>query len=80
MTDDVASDAQPTPLRFLTVQQVADELVTKQSTIRGLIQSGELPAIQIGGRGAWRVERTKFEEYIAAAYDRVRADIANGKM
>jgi excisionase family DNA binding protein len=77
MTDQ-PQDGQPRPLRFLTVQQVADELVTKQSTIRALISSGELPAIQIGGRGQWRIERAKLEEYIAAAYVRARADVALG--
>ncbi|WDF35271.1 helix-turn-helix domain-containing protein (plasmid) [Arthrobacter agilis] len=79
MTDDIAGDEQPSPSRFLTLQQVADELVTKQSTIRALIQSGELPAIQIGGRGQWRIERVMLEEYIAAAYVRARADVADGK-
>ena len=30
--------------------------------------SPELPAIQVGGRGQWRVERVKLEEYIARLY------------
>lgn len=68
-------DEQPRPLRFLTLQQVAEELNTKASTIRGLIQSGELLALQIGGRGQWRIERTKLEDYIANAYARARAGI-----
>jgi excisionase family DNA binding protein len=38
-------------LRFLTVAQVADELATKQSLVRALIKTGDLPAIQVGGRG-----------------------------
>ena len=77
MTDD-SSNGQPRPLRFLTLQQVAEELNTKHSTIRALIQSGELPAIQIGGRGQWRIERAKLEAYIAGAYARARADIDRG--
>ncbi|MHA7209579.1 helix-turn-helix domain-containing protein [Arthrobacter sp. MDT1-65] len=69
---------QSRPLRFLTLQQVAEELNTKLDTIRGLIASGELPAIQIGGRGQWRIERNKLEDYIAGAYARARTDIARG--
>jgi hypothetical protein len=33
-----------------------------------MVRSGELPAIKIGGRGQWRVERTRLEEYIALKY------------
>jgi prophage regulatory protein len=34
-----------------------------------------LPAIQIGGRGQWRIERTKLEDYITGVYAKTRADI-----
>ncbi|MHA7191964.1 helix-turn-helix domain-containing protein [Arthrobacter sp. MDT2-16] len=54
--DDEQHDGQARPLRFFTLQQVADELNTKHGTVRALIASGELPAIQIGGRGQWRIE------------------------
>jgi hypothetical protein len=33
-----------------------------------MVRSGELPAIKIGGRGQWRIERSKLEEYIAQKY------------
>lgn len=33
-----------------------------------MVRSGELPAIKIGGRGQWRVERTRLEEYIQQKY------------
>ncbi|MBG6218591.1 excisionase family DNA binding protein [Arthrobacter sp. CAN_A6] len=66
----------PRPQRFLTPQQVADELNTGSPTVRGLILSGELPAIQVGGRGQWRIERTKLEDYITAAYTKARRDFA----
>lgn len=77
MTDQ-SLEEQPRPLRFLTLQQVADELNTKHNTIRGLIASRDLSAIQIGGRGQWRIERTKLEDYISAAYAKARTDIARG--
>lgn len=45
---------------------------------RALVRSGELPAIQIGGRGQWRIETTVLEEYIARKYrensERVKAE------
>ena len=77
MTDQ-SLEEQPRPLRFLTLQQVADELNTKHNTIRALIASGDLPAIQIGGRGQWRIERAMLEDYISAAYAKARTDIARG--
>ena len=54
--------------RFLTMQDVADELATTLSQIYHMVRSGELPAIKIGGRGQWRIERTMLEEYIARKY------------
>ncbi|WP_196884689.1 helix-turn-helix domain-containing protein [Arthrobacter sp. CAN_A214] len=52
------------PLRFLTLRQVAEELNTKESTIRALIRTGEIPAIQVGGRGQWRLGRVDVEAYM----------------
>ena len=54
--------------RFLTMQDVADELATSLSQIYHMVRSGELPAIKIGGRGQWRIERARLEEYIAVKY------------
>lgn len=56
--------------RFLKISDVAEELAVTNIQVRSLIKSGDLPAIQIGGRGQWRIERNKLEEYIAAAYAR----------
>ena len=80
MTDQPQDDEQARSLRFLTLQQVADELNTKHNTIRGLIASGDLPAIQIGGRGQWRIERTKLEDYITSAYAKARTDVVGGEV
>jgi excisionase family DNA binding protein len=55
--------------RFLTMQAVADELATTLSQIYHMVRSGELPAIKIGGRGQWRIERDTLEAYIARKYD-----------
>ena len=54
--------------RFLQLEDVAEELSVSQSQVYHMVRSGGLPAIKIGGRGQWRVERTKLEAYIAAKY------------
>ncbi|WP_309070281.1 helix-turn-helix domain-containing protein [Arthrobacter sp.] len=64
--------------RFLTIKNVAAELATSESQIRAIIASGDLPAIQIGGRGQWRIERAKLEGYIADAYTRTAEALQRG--
>ena len=64
-------------MRFLQLQDVAEELNVKLPQVRALVKSGELPAIQIGGRGMWRVERVALENYIEERYAQARSDIAN---
>ncbi len=55
--------------RFLLMSEVADELNISVSQVYHMLRSGELPAIKIGGRGQWRIERAKLEEYIQHKYD-----------
>lgn len=59
--------------RFLLLADVAEELNVTESQVYHLVRSGELPAIKIGGRGQWRVERRKLEEYIQAMYEQTAA-------
>jgi excisionase family DNA binding protein len=54
--------------RFLLLADVAAELNVSDSQVYHMVRSGELPAIKIGGRGQWRVERAKLEEYIQQKY------------
>ncbi|MDG4820896.1 helix-turn-helix domain-containing protein [Asanoa sp. WMMD1127] len=54
--------------RFLQLSEVAEELAVSDSQVYHMVRSGELPAIKIGGRGQWRVERVRLEEYIARKY------------
>ena len=58
----------PTPTRFLTLQQVADELNVSHSQIYALVRDRSLIAVKIGGRGQWRVERARLEDYIEQLY------------
>ena len=60
--------------RFLLLSDVAAELNVSDSQVYHMVRSGELPAIKIGGRGQWRVERARLEEYIQRKY----AETADG--
>ena len=54
--------------RFLTLADVAEVLNTSSAQVYAMVRRGELEAIKIGGRGQWRVEASKLEDYIAQAY------------
>jgi len=59
--------------RFLTLADVTEILNISAAQAYSLVRSGELPAIQLGGRGIWRVEATELEAYIQRMYERTRA-------
>lgn len=61
--------------RFLTLTDVAEVLNISMSQARALVRTGELPAIQVGGRGQWRVENSVLEDYIADAYRRTERSV-----
>ena len=61
--------------RFLLLSDVADILNISASQAYALVRNEELPAIKIGGRGQWRVERSQLEAYIDKAYTETRAFI-----
>jgi excisionase family DNA binding protein len=58
--------------RFLTLADVAEVLNTSSAQVYALVRRGDLPAIKIGGRGQWRVEREQLEAYIRRMYDETR--------
>jgi prophage regulatory protein len=72
----------PTPnqpaARFLTIEQVAEELSVGLPQVRALLKSGELRGLQIGARGLWRVGVQDFEDYITEAYRQTADSIASG--
>lgn len=61
--------------RFLTLTDVAEELNVSMSQARAMVRSGELPAIQVGGRGQWRVEQSVLEEFISDQYAATRRKV-----
>lgn len=66
--------------RFLTIEQVADELGVGQPLIRALLRTGELRGIQIGARGIWRIAAADVEDYISQAYETTAERIAAGEV
>lgn len=54
--------------KFLTLPDVAEALNISMSQTRALIRMGDLEGIQIGGRGQWRVEEAKLDDYIERQY------------
>jgi len=41
-------------------------------------RSGALKAIQIGGRGQWRIQMSVLEEYVKHGYERTRERVNSG--
>jgi excisionase family DNA binding protein len=52
---------------------VAEVLSISPRQAYALVNSGELPAIRVGGRGQWRIEATELEDYIQRKYAETRA-------
>lgn len=65
--------------RFLTLADVQEVLNISSPQAYSLVRNGELPAIQIGGKGQWRVEETELELYIQRLYRATRAKIDAGQ-
>ncbi|GIJ00189.1 AlpA family transcriptional regulator [Sediminihabitans luteus] len=66
--------------RFLTLADVTEELNISAGAVYQLVRSGELPAIQVGGRGQWRVEVAELEAYIQRLYSETRSRIDAGDL
>ncbi|HEX7589612.1 MAG TPA: helix-turn-helix domain-containing protein [Demequinaceae bacterium] len=63
------------PPRFLTLADVEEVLNITATQAYALVRSGDLPAIQVGGRGQWRIESSELEAYIQRQYEATRARI-----
>ncbi|MBU2670449.1 helix-turn-helix domain-containing protein [Actinoplanes bogorensis] len=66
--------------RFLLLTDVATELNVSESQVYHMVRSGELPAIKIGGRGQWRVERARLEQYIEDKYAETATWVAHNPL
>ena len=67
------------PPRFVSLADVAETLNISARQAYTLVHSGELPAIQVGGRGQWRIETAELEAYIQRKYAETRAMIDDGR-
>ncbi len=60
--------------RFLTLDRVAEELQVTRYQVYALVRDRSLAAVKIGGRGQWRVERSRLEDYITGLYRQAETD------
>lgn len=58
--------------RFLKIEDVQEILNVSSQQAYALVRSGDLPAIQVGGRGIWRIEASELEGYIERQYAAAR--------
>lgn len=63
----------------MTIAEVAESLQLSAQGVRALIQSGELPAIQVGARHLWRVPESGFEAYVEGRLAATREMVAAGR-
>lgn len=66
--------------RFLTMEQVAEELNVGIPLVRALLKAGELRGIQVGGRSVWRIGTADLEDYISHAYAATAKKIEAGEI
>jgi excisionase family DNA binding protein len=81
-TPDVQAKLKVEP-RFFTLEQTAQYLNVSVAQIYALVRSGELPAIKMGGRGVWRMDRYKLEDFVDRLHDETsrwaRSNPLNGR-
>lgn len=65
--------------KFLTIAEVAEILQLSAQGVRALIQSGDLPAIQVGARHLWRVPESSFDEYVQRQLAVTREMVSAGR-
>lgn len=61
--------------KFVPLEYVMDELSISKSQAYALVRSGDLRAIQVGGRGQWRVDLSELDAYIERAYAVAAAEV-----
>lgn len=64
-----SNDGKAVEPRFLTLADVAAYLSVSEPQAYALVRSGDLPAIKIGGRGVWRVDRRRLEAFVEQLHD-----------
>ncbi|MBT2567127.1 helix-turn-helix domain-containing protein [Arthrobacter sp. ISL-85] len=65
--------------RFLTIEQVAEELNVGLPLVRSLVKCGELRGIQIG-RGLWRISVGDLKDYAERTYAETAGPVTRGEL
>jgi excisionase family DNA binding protein len=60
--------------KLLTLDEVADQLSVTVETVRRWIRSGEMEAIDLGGRAGYRVSESALERFIKERVKSSRSD------
>ncbi len=50
--------------RWLTVQQVCDQLQVSDQTVRRWIKAGQLPATDLGGKAGYRIREGDLNDFL----------------
>ena len=58
--------------RFMTLEEVATYLNVSVTQAYALVRSHELPAIKLGGRGVWRVDKNQLDAYLERLHAETR--------
>lgn len=58
--------------RFMTLEEVATYLNVSVTQVYALVRSHELPAIKLGGRGVWRIDKDQLEAYLERLHAETR--------
>ena len=58
--------------RFMTLEEVATYLNVSVTQTYALVRSHELPAIKLGGRGVWRVDKNQLDAYLERLHAETR--------
>lgn len=55
---------------FMPLDRIMEELSISRAQAYALVRSGQLRAIQVGGRGQWRVSLEELDAYIDRSYEK----------
>ena len=59
--------------RLFTIADVARYLSVSEAQVYALVRSGQLPAVKLGGRGVWRIDRQRLNDYIERLHEETKA-------
>lgn len=62
--------------KFITLENLQAVLSISRSQAYALVRTGDLRALQVGGRGQWRIELAELEAYIERCYQATAAESA----